>query len=99
MHHSKDQVFTFIMMVIFSCCTVSINNYSTLYMVNSIPLPFFHIRSMIIFDSDILSPASLSQQNKTLLTFNFLILIMSIQMLEWRQVMLIQYLDINAEFL
>ena len=51
MHHSKDQVFTFIMMLICSRCTVSINNYSTLHM------------------------------------------------LEWRQVMSIQYLKLNAEFL
>ena len=43
MHHSKDLVFTFIMMLIFSRCTVSINNYSTLYMVHTIPLAFFHI--------------------------------------------------------
>ena len=53
MHHSKDLVFTFIMMLIFSRCTVSINNYSTLYMVHSIPLAFFHIyRIIIIFESD-----------------------------------------------
>ena len=32
MHHSKDRVFTLIMMLIFSRCTVSFNNYSTLYM-------------------------------------------------------------------
>ena len=43
MHHSKDLVFTFIMILIFSRCTVSINNYSALYMVHSIPLAFFHI--------------------------------------------------------
>ena len=40
MHHSKDLVFTFIMMLIFSRCTVLINNYSTLYMVHAI---LFHI--------------------------------------------------------
>ena len=43
LHHSNHLVFTFIMMLIFSRCTVSINNYSTLYMVYSIPLAFFHI--------------------------------------------------------
>ena len=43
MHHSKDLVFTFIMMLMFSQCTVSINNYSILYIVHSIPLAFFHI--------------------------------------------------------
>ena len=29
MHHSKDLDFTFIMMLIFSSCTVSNDNYST----------------------------------------------------------------------
>ena len=58
MHHSNDQVFTFIMMLIFSRCTVSINNYSTLYMVHSIPLAFFsYSRIMIIFESDSFKPS------------------------------------------
>ena len=53
MHHSKDLVFNFIMMLIFSRCTISINNYSTLYMVHSIPLAFFsYYRIMIIFESE-----------------------------------------------
>ena len=53
MHHSKDLVFTFIMMLIFSRCTVLINNYNTLYMVHSIPLAFFsYYRIMIIFESE-----------------------------------------------
>ena len=43
MHHSKDLVFTFIMMLIFSRCTVSFDNYSKLFIVHSIPLAFFHI--------------------------------------------------------
>ena len=43
MHHSKDQVYTFIMMLIFSRCIVSINNYSMLYMVHSIPLAFLEL--------------------------------------------------------
>ena len=43
MHHSKDLVFTVIMTLICTCCTVSIDNYSTLYMVHSIPVAFFHI--------------------------------------------------------
>ena len=43
MHHSKDLVFTFIMMLILSRCTVSVNNNSNLYMVHSIPLALFHI--------------------------------------------------------
>ena len=33
-----------------------------------------------------------------LLSFYFLLLVMSIQMLEWRQVMSIKYLKLNAEF-
>ena len=40
MHHSKDLVFTFMVMLMVSRCTVSINSYSTLYMVHSIPLAF-----------------------------------------------------------
>ena len=43
MHHSKDPVFTFIMMLVLSSCIASIDNYSTLYLVHSIPLAFFHI--------------------------------------------------------
>ena len=46
MHHLNDQVFTFMMMLIFSGCTVTINNYSMLYMVHSIPLAFFHIMEL-----------------------------------------------------
>ena len=41
-HHLKGRVFTFIMMIIFAICTVSFNNYSTLYMAHSIPLACFH---------------------------------------------------------
>ena len=53
MHHSKDLVFTSIMVLIFSRCTVLINNYSTLYIVHSILLAFLHIyRIMIIFESE-----------------------------------------------
>ena len=58
MHHSKDLVFTFIMMLIYSHCTVSINNYSMLYMVHSIPLAFFsYYRKIIIFESDSFNPS------------------------------------------
>ena len=57
MHHSKDLVFTFIMMLILSHCTVSFNNYSTLHMVHSIQLAFFsYYRIMIIFESDSFKP-------------------------------------------
>ena len=31
MYHSKEIAFTFIMMLVLSRCTVSFNNYSTLY--------------------------------------------------------------------
>ena len=43
MHHSKDQVFTSIMMLTLLRCAVLINDYFTLHMVHSIPLAFFHI--------------------------------------------------------
>ena len=43
MHYSKEQVFTFIMMLIFSRCNVSFNKYNTLYMVHSIPLACFQV--------------------------------------------------------
>ena len=53
MHHSKYLVFTFIMMLIFSRCIVLIINFSTLYMVHSIPLAFFsYFKIMIIFEHD-----------------------------------------------
>ena len=42
MRHSKERVFTFIMMLIVYRCTVSLNNYSTLYMAHSIPMACFH---------------------------------------------------------
>ena len=42
-HHTKELVFTFIMMLIFSRCIVSFNNYSTFFMANSIPLACFHV--------------------------------------------------------
>ena len=57
MHHSKDLVFTFIMMLICSRCTVLIYNNSMLYMVHSIPLAFFsYYRIIIIFESDSFKP-------------------------------------------
>ena len=58
MHHSKDLVFTFMMMLILSRCIVIFNNYSTLHMVHSIPLAFFsYYRIMIIFESDSFKPS------------------------------------------
>ena len=98
MHHSKELAFTFMMVLIFSRSTVSVNNYSMLYMVHSIPLTFFHIIELWLYlNLTLSSPASLKLQNKTLLSFYCLLLVMSIQMLEWRQVMSIQYLKLNAE--
>ena len=46
MHHSKELVFTIIMMLIYSRCIVSFNNYSTLYMAHSIPLACFHVKEL-----------------------------------------------------
>ena len=43
MHYSKEQVFTFIMMLIFFRCNVSFNKYNTLYMVHSIQLACFQV--------------------------------------------------------
>ena len=43
MQHSKELGFTFIKMLIFYHCAVSINNYSILDMVQSIPVACFHI--------------------------------------------------------
>ena len=95
MHHSKDLVFTFILVLIFSSCTVSIYNYSALYYgpLHTTGL-FSYYRIMIMFESE-----SLKLQNKTTLSFYSLLLVLSIQMLEWGQVMSIQYLKLNAEFL
>ena len=84
MHHSKDAVFNFVMVLIFSRSTVSVNNYSMLYMVHSIPLTFFHIIELCLYlNLTLSSPASLKLQNKTLLSFYCLLLVMSIQMFEW----------------
>ena len=66
MHHSKELVLTFIMMLVFSCCTVRFNNYSTL--------------CNIYLNLNLSSQASLKPQNKTALYFYFLLLIISIQM-------------------
>ena len=46
MQHSKELVSTFIMMLIFSRCTVSFNSYNTLYMAHSIPLACFHVKEL-----------------------------------------------------
>ena len=46
MHHLKEGVFTFIMMLICFRCTVSFNNYSTLNMDHSIPLACFHVKAL-----------------------------------------------------
>ena len=43
MNHPKERVFNFKMMLIYSRCTVSFNNYCTLYMVHSILLACFRV--------------------------------------------------------
>ena len=43
MHYLKELAFTFIIKLVFSRCTVSFNNYSTLYMAYSILLACFHV--------------------------------------------------------
>ena len=43
MHHSNEHALTVIMILVLSRCTVAFNNYSTLYMVHSIPLACFHV--------------------------------------------------------
>ena len=42
MHHSKELVFTFIMMLVFSRCTVSLK-ITARYMAHSIILACFHV--------------------------------------------------------
>ena len=43
MHNLKELAFTFLMMLVFSRCTVSYNNHSTSYTVHSIPPVSFHV--------------------------------------------------------
>ena len=43
MQHLNEQALNFIMMLVFSRCTVSLNYYSTIYMVHSIPLACVHV--------------------------------------------------------
>ena len=52
MQHSKEPSFTFIMMLIFSRCTVSSYSYSILYITHS----FSCYRIIIIFESDYFKP-------------------------------------------
>ena len=54
---------------------------------------------LLFLNLNLSSLLSLKPQNKIALYFYFLLLIMSIQMLEWRQVVSIQYLKRNAQFL
>ena len=46
MRHLNEQALTFIMMLVFSRCTVSLINYSTIYMVHSILLACFHVKEL-----------------------------------------------------
>ena len=43
MHHSNEQALTIIMMLVVYRCTVSFNNYSTIYVVHFIQLTCFHV--------------------------------------------------------
>ena len=52
MHHSKELAFTFIMMLVFSRCTVSFNNYSSLHTTGW----FSCNRIIIIFKSESFKP-------------------------------------------
>ena len=52
MHHSKDQAFTLKMILIFSRCTVSFNNYNTLHTSGL----FSCYRIIIIFESESFKP-------------------------------------------
>ena len=81
MQHLKELVFTFIVMLIFSRCTVSFKNYSTLYKAYSILLACFHVIELKLYlNLSLLSLVSLKPRNKTALYFYFLLLIVSIQM-------------------
>ena len=71
MHHSKALTLTFIMMLIFSCCTVSFNNYSTLYMAYLIPLACFHVIELciIIFESESFKPGIIQTTKENCIVF------------------------------
>ena len=70
MHHSNEHAMTFIMMLAFSRCIVSFNNYSTIYMVHSIPPACFHVTELYKYlNLNLSSPASLKLQSKTALFF------------------------------
>ena len=74
MHHSKELAFTFIMMLIFSRCTVSLHTYSTLYMAHSIPLACFYVIELyLILESESFKPGIFKTQNTTALYFYFLL--------------------------
>ena len=75
MHHSKELAFTFIMMLVFSRCLVSLNN-STLHW----PTPYHWPVFMFYLNLNHSRPTSLKPQNKTVFYFYFLLLVKSIQM-------------------
>ena len=80
MHYSKEHAFTFKMMLVFSRCTVSFNNYSTLYITHSIPMACVMLQNYTnILNLNLSSQASLKSQNKTALYLYFLLLLLSIQ--------------------
>ena len=67
----KALTLTFIMMLIFSCCTVSFNNYSTLYMAFLIPLACFHVIELciIIFESESFKPGIIQTTKENCIVF------------------------------
>ena len=60
MHHSKELSFIFIMMLIFSHCSVSSYSYSILYIAHS----FSCYRIIIIFESEYFKPSIFETKNK-----------------------------------
>ena len=70
MLHSKEQAYNFIMMLIFSRCTASLNNYSTLYIAHSIPSGLFSCyRIVIIFEYESLKPSILKTTKQKCIVF------------------------------
>ena len=70
MHHAYDLVFRFLMSLIFSSFTVSINNYSAFITTGL----FSYYRIMIMFlNLNLSSPAFLKLQNKTPFSFLFFV--------------------------
>ena len=64
-----------------------------------VPLACLHVIELALYlIMNLSSMASLNSQNKTALYFYFLLLVMSTQISEWRQVVSIQYLKHKARY-